>query len=274
MNRKFHFTRATRKSIVDYVFNRKPAEPEKPSAPVDNGFLCAALTDKGKVRPTNQDALVISDELRIYGVADGMGGHKGGETASAGCRDTVLSALAGKTPALENISAAVDQANEVLFHQQETDPNLTGMGTTLSLMWMSDAFVYMAHVGDSRIYCLRDGALQQMTDDHSLVAELVRRGALTPEQAENHPMRNVITRAVGTDVKVEADLAVEERRAGDVWLVCSDGLHGLVSDEQMADVLREHAPAEAATLLMEAAMNAGAHDNVSIVVLLDKEGAK
>lgn len=274
MNRIFHFNREPRRSLAGYVFNRKTGEQTAPDAPADSGLLCVALTDKGRVRPVNQDALVISEELRLYGVADGMGGHKGGETASAGCRDAMLRALEGKSPALDVLSAAVEQANETLFRQQLGDANLTGMGTTLSVVWMSDSFVYMAHVGDSRIYCLRSGTLRQMTDDHSLVAELVRRGALTPEQAENHPMRNVITRAVGTEEAIEVDLAVEERRAGDIWLVCSDGLHGLVSDARMADILQHNAPDKAAELLLASAMNAGAHDNVSIVVLQDKEGAK
>lgn len=274
MNRKFHFNRATRKSLVDYVFNRKLSEPEQAAQPVENMLICAAMTDKGRVRPTNQDALVVSRELRLFGVADGMGGHKGGETASAGCRDAVLNALTEKAPALDVLRAAIEQANAVLFRQQQTDANLSGMGTTLSVLWLSDVFVYIAHVGDSRVYCYRDGVLHQKTEDHSLVAELVRRGALTQEQAENHPMRNVITRAVGTDEAIEVDLAVEERRAGDVWLVCSDGLHGLVSDEGMTAVLRENSPEKATELLMQAAMDAGAHDNVSIVVLQDKEGAK
>lgn len=274
MNRKFHFNRVTRKSITEYVFNGTSNDPENPETVEAGALVCAALTDKGLIRPTNQDALVVSREMHVYGVADGMGGHKGGETASAGCRDAVLQAMAGQKPALDSLRVAIEQANAALFRQQKDDPNLSGMGTTLSLLWLSDTFAYMAHVGDSRIYCYRDGTLQQMTDDHSLVAELVRRGALTPAQAENHPMRNVITRAVGTDEEIAVDLAVEERRAGDIWLVCSDGLHGLVSDAEMAACLSQNPPAKAAELLMKAAMTAGAHDNVSIVVLMDKEGAQ
>ncbi len=271
MNRKFHFTKASRKSLTDFIRGRESADDPKPqqAAPV----TCAALTHKGKVRPTNQDALVVSEPLGLYGVADGMGGHRGGETASAGCRDEILRALTEEEkPSLQGLRAAIEKANAALFRQQAEDESLAGMGTTVSLLWMSDHFAYMAHVGDSRVYCLRDGELQQMTDDHSLVAELVRQGVLTREQAEQHPLRNVITRAVGTEEGIEVDLATEERRAGDIWLVCSDGLHGLVTDESMAEILRQNEPARAAELLLEAALEAGGRDNISVVVLLDEEG--
>lgn len=274
MTRKFHFTKATRQSMTDYVrgkaFASAAAKEDTPRAPL----VWAAQTHKGKVRPTNQDALVVSEAMQVYGVADGMGGHKGGETASAGCRDEVLRALEGEKPGLQALKSAIEAANVALFCQQEADESLSGMGTTLSLVWLSDDAAYLAHVGDSRVYCLRDNELQQMTDDHSLVAELVRKGAITAEQAEKHPLRNVITRAVGTETGIEVDLAVEERRAGDIWLVCSDGLHGLVSDEEMAKTLRENAPAKAAELLLQAALDAGGRDNISVVVLQDKEGAR
>lgn len=273
MNRKFHFTKATRKSIEDYVLQRRDQQEETPAQP-GGALVCAALTHTGKVRPTNQDALVVSEEMRVFGVADGMGGHKGGETASAGCRDAVLAALAEAAPGTDTLRKAIETANAALFRQQKEDEHLSGMGTTLSVAWLSDDFVYIAHVGDSRVYCLRDGELQQMTDDHSLVEELVRKGMLTPEQAENHPMRNVITRAVGTEDDILVDMAVEERRAGDLWLICSDGLHGLVADAEMAEILRENAPDKAAELLMNAALAAGGRDNISLVVLLDKEGSK
>ncbi len=273
MNRKFHFTKATIKSMTDYAQGQAMEtahEPVRlPAAPV-----CAALTDKGCVRPANQDALVISEELQLYGVADGMGGHRGGETASAGCRDAVLAALAGATPAREPLRKAVETANAALFRQQKEEEKLSGMGTTFSGLWRGEHEVHMAHVGDSRIYLMRDGTLQQMTDDHSLVGELVRKGILTPQQAEHHPMRNVITRAVGTEEGVEVDMAAEERRAGDLWLICSDGLYGMVPDSDMETILRENEPDKAAHLLLDAALKAGGRDNVSVIVLLDKEGIR
>ncbi len=269
MNRKYHFSKDTLQRLKDFLLpgREKPEEnsavPEKPAA--------YALTDVGKVRATNQDALVISEPLQLYGVADGMGGHNGGETASAGCRDAVIAYLEGKTPSVDALREAIREANAALFRQQAEDEKLSGMGTTLSVIWLSEHFVYLGHVGDSRIYRFRDGELSQMTDDHSLVGELVRQGYLTPEQAENHPNKNVILRAVGTETDIEVDLAVEERRAGDVWLVCSDGLHGMVTDRQMEAILAVNTADAASRLLMDAAMAAGARDNVSLVLLKDGE---
>ncbi|MBQ3484031.1 MAG: Stp1/IreP family PP2C-type Ser/Thr phosphatase [Clostridia bacterium] len=273
MSRKYHFTRDTMKRLRDFAAGREePAAPAAQEAPAP--LTVCGLTHVGKVRLSNQDVLVESGELRLYGVADGMGGHNGGETASAGARDGVIQALKDRKPSLEALRSAVEEANLALFRQQEEDKSLAGMGTTLSLIWLSDQFVYMGHVGDSRIYLLRDGEMQQMTDDHSLVGELVRAGFLTPEQAENHPNKNVITRAVGTEEGIEVDLAVEERRAGDTWMICSDGLHGMVPDEMLEKLLKAHGPEKAAELMMEAALENGGRDNISVVVLHDGEGAR
>ncbi len=274
MKHKFRFTKDTMKRLTDFIRHQEekpsaePAEPEKPGACVH------ALTDVGKVRSSNQDALVVVESLMLYGVADGMGGHNGGETASAGARDGLIAALKGQTPSIDALRAGVTQVNADLFRQQAEDEKLAGMGTTLSVIWMSEHFVYLAHVGDSRIYRFREDKLEQMTDDHSLVGELMRAGYLTPEQAENHPNKNVILRAVGTEAGIDVDLAVEERQAGDCWLICSDGLHGMVSDGQMEAILREHAPDEAAKRLIEAALAAGGRDNISVVLVQDGEVAR
>lgn len=271
MNRKFHFTKATQKRLTDYVLEHG-VQMETPRSRIP--LVAGCLTHIGKVRPTNQDTLVVDEALRIYGVADGMGGHKGGETASAGARDAVLEALRDEEPSMEAMRKAVETANAELFAQQAADEKLSGMGTTLSMLWFSDAFAYIAHVGDSRVYVLREGKLQQLTDDHSLVAELVRMGQLTEADAEKHPFRNVITRAVGTEEGIRVDLAVEERHAGDIWLVCSDGLHGLIDIEMMETTIKSHAPAAAAELLLNAALQAGGRDNISVIVLYDEEGAR
>ncbi|MBQ2953897.1 MAG: Stp1/IreP family PP2C-type Ser/Thr phosphatase [Clostridia bacterium] len=271
MNRKFHFTKATRKRLMDFLRGKiAPAEASAPRVPLRS----AAQTHVGKVRATNQDALVVSEALQLYGVADGMGGHKGGETASTGCRDAVLAALEERKAGTAALKEAIQVANAALFRQQQEDERLSGMGTTLSVIWLDEASVHIAHVGDSRVYCLRDGELLQMTDDHSLVGELMRQGVLTAEQAEKHPMRNVITRAVGTEEDICVDLATEPRRAGDIWMVCSDGLYGMVKEADMTDILRENAPEKAAELLVEAALNGGGRDNISVVVLHDEEGAQ
>lgn len=272
MSRKIRFSKESQSSLNDFFVHRSPEQPKsKAEENLPAGILCAFRTDVGKVRANNQDAPIVSEKLRLYGVADGMGGHKGGEVASTSARDDLLRELEGKTPSVAALSGAIEEVNRQIYHQQEHDDALTGMGTTLSVLWMSDNFVYIGHVGDSRVYLLRDGEFKQMTLDHSLVEQLVREGVLTEEEAQNHPMRNIITRAIGTDESVEVDVVVEERRKGDMWLACSDGLHGLVDDRQMRDALRQYAPEKAADVLLKAALDAGGRDNVTLVIVHDGE---
>lgn len=272
MSRKIRFSKESQSSLNDFFVHRSPEQPKsKAEENLPAGILCAFRTDVGKVRANNQDAPIVSEKLRLYGVADGMGGHKGGEVASNSARDDLLRELEGKTPSVATLSGAIEEVNRQIYHQQEHDDALTGMGTTLSVLWMSDNFVYIGHVGDSRVYLLRDGEFKQMTLDHSLVEQLVREGVLTEEEAQNHPMRNIITRAIGTDESVEVDVVVEERRKGDLWLACSDGLHGLVDDRQMRDALRQYAPEKAADVLLKAALDAGGRDNVTLVIVHDGE---
>ena len=272
MSRKIRFSKESQSSLNDFFVHRSPEQPKsKAEENLPAGILSAFRTDVGKVRANNQDAPIVSEKLRLYGVADGMGGHKGGEVASTSARDDLLRELEGKTPSVAALSGAIEEVNRQIYHQQEHDDALTGMGTTLSVLWMSDNFVYIGHVGDSRVYLLRDGEFKQMTLDHSLVEQLVREGVLTEEEAQNHPMRNIITRAIGTDESVEVDVVVEERSKGDLWLACSDGLHGLVDDRQMRDALRQYAPEKAADVLLKAALDAGGRDNVTLVIVHDGE---
>lgn len=272
MSRKIRFSKESQSSLNDFFVHRSPEQPKsKAEENLPAGILSAFRTDVGKVRANNQDAPIVSEKLRLYGVADGMGGHKGGEVASTSARDDLLRELEGKTPSVAALSGAIEEVNRQIYHQQEHDDALTGMGTTLSVLWMSDNFVYIGHVGDSRVYLLRDGEFKQMTLDHSLVEQLVREGVLTEEEAQNHPMRNIITRAIGTDESVEVDVVVEERRKGDLWLACSDGLHGLVDDRQMRDALRQYAPEKAADVLLKAALDVGGRDNVTLVIVHDGE---
>ena len=257
MSRKIRFSKESQSSLNDFFVHRSPEQPKsKAEENLPAGILSAFRTDVGKVRANNQDAPIVSEKLRLYGVADGMGGHKGGEVASTSARDNLLRELEGKTPSVAALSGAIEEVNRQIYHQQEHDDALTGMGTTLSVLWMSDNFVYIGHVGDSRVYLLRDGEFKQMTLDHSLVEQLVR---------------NIITRAIGTDESVEVDVVVEERRKGDLWLACSDGLHGLVDDRQMRDALRQYAPEKAADVLLKAALDAGGRDNVTLVIVHDGE---
>lgn len=269
MKHKFRFTKDSMKRMTDFI--RRQDAPRKAAQPPQPVLRVHALTDVGRVRPNNQDALIVCEEAKLYGVADGMGGHNGGETASAGARDGLIAALRDKSPSVEALHDGVVQVNAELFRQQAADEKLTGMGTTLSVLWMNEHYAFLAHVGDSRIYRFRDGRLEQLTDDHSLVGELVRAGFITPEQAENHPNKNVILRAVGTEAGIDVDLATEARKPGDIWLICSDGLHGMVSDSRMEALLAEHPIEECASLLMEEALHAGGRDNVSVVLVQDGE---
>ena len=274
MNRKFRFTKDTMKRLTDFI-RHKEAQPAKDAVAQDQPTLAVyALTDVSKVRSSNQDALVVDQGIGLYGVADGMGGHNGGEIASAGARDGLIAALKDKAPSLDALRDGITKVNADLFKQQAEEESLSGMGTTLSVIWMSEHFVYLGHVGDSRVYRFREGKLELMTDDHSLVGELMRAGYLTPEQAENHPNKNVILRAVGTEEGIDIDLAVEERKAGELWLICSDGLHGMVKDSQMEAILGVNTPEAAAKLMMEAAMTAGGRDNISVVLVKDGEVAR
>ncbi len=227
-------------------------------------MLVFSKTNKGLVRPTNQDTLIVLGSL--LGVADGMGGHKGGETASRVAAQVIKNLLNGKTPEPNSLRLGIDAANRRIFDMQRHDSALSGMGTTLTLLWEGEKKILVAHVGDSRAYLYRDGRLTLRTQDHSVVGELVRSRAITPEMAKTHPYRSVITRALGTEPTVEPDVFAEEKRAGDVWLLCSDGLYNMVEDSEIEKTLGELADEAAADKLMELALEAGGHDNVSLLL--------
>ena len=223
-------------------------------------------TDPGRVRRRNEDAFIVDPPL--FAVADGMGGAQAGEVASrlaaAAFREyRDADALAPE----ERVQAIIKEANRRIYDRARTDSEVSGMGTTVTAALLTDGRVVIGHVGDSRAYRIRDGRLEQLTDDHSLVADLMRSGRLTPEEAEGHPQRSVITRALGTDPDVDVDTLVVEAVAGDLFLLCSDGLSTMVSD---ADVLRTVEGAgtldEAARDLVRAALSGGGEDNVTVVL--------
>ena len=256
----------------------KPAgQPEEQAAPeqAEAGrkvcLRCTSRTDVGLVRPNNQDAVILGGGL--MGIADGMGGHRGGETASAGARDGLIRALEGKEPARDALEEAVKTVNQELWDRQASDESLAGMGTTLSVLWPAEEQMLIAHVGDSRIYLLREGKIRQVTRDHSMVADMVRKGLLTEEQAAVHPMRNYITRAVGTEPTIQADILGVERQTGDRWLICSDGLHGLLGKEELARLMAEEDLEEAADQMMREALDRGGRDNISLVLVSDDGAA-
>lgn len=232
-----------------------------------------AHSDVGRVRTVNQDAALVSERLGLFAVADGMGGHRGGEVASELALDALARTVEGGPIASSgSLIDAVLDANEAVFDQANGDPDLRGMGTTLcALALVEDADgerLVIANVGDSRAYVLQDGELVQVTEDHSLVAEMVRGGHLTPDEAAVHPKRNIVTRALG----IEADVAVDywERDAvmGERYLLCSDGLFNEVAEPRIAATLRQVADAaRAAKELVELANAAGGRDNVTCLVV-------
>lgn len=228
-------------------------------------------TDVGRLRRNNQDAVIIGNGLA--GVADGMGGHNGGEIASAGLRDGLLRETENSTASCEKLEESIQKVNKELWEQQERDAALTGMGTTLTVLWPTAEKMIIAQVGDSRAYLLRNGALCQVTNDHSMVADMVRKGVLTEEQAACHPMRNYITRAVGTDDTIEPDFFLHDRIKGDCWLICSDGLHGMVKKEDIQGMICPDDLEGSVERLLQAALDNGGKDNVTIVLLRDDSGA-
>lgn len=235
-------------------------------------MIVASRTHTGLVRPNNQDTLLLADGL--YGVADGMGGANGGEVASNGAVKVIGEMLLGRTPDLIGLEAGIQAANRRLYEQQAQDAQLSGMGTTVTVLWEGADEVYIGHVGDSRAYLLRAGALSQITQDHSVVAEMMRQGILTKEKAKRHPYRNVITRAVGTSSGIEVDVIRLDKQPGDIWLICSDGLYGMMEDTQIEEALKTLPLDEAADRLLSLALAGGGRDNVSLVLLAVAEVAQ
>ena len=231
-----------------------------------------AATDTGLVRTGNEDSSFRGETL--IAVADGLGGHQAGEVASA-IAISAIAELEGRefaTPeeAREALGAAIVKGNLTILAKATQDPDSWGMGTTVTAAAVaSERHLQLAHVGDSRAYLLRDGDLEQLTTDHTVVGELVRRGRLTPAQAAVHPERSILTRAVGLDPGVPVDLPDPlELQPGDQLLLCSDGLTEAVDDDQIADLLAATADGNAACrALIDAANAAGGPDNITVVLL-------
>ena len=226
----------------------------------------AVVTDTGRRRIGNEDAYVFKPPF--FAIADGMGGARAGEIA-AGLAAAALEEGAEPTSA-EGIVALIDEANRQIWERSIQDPDTSGMGTTVTaaLVAAEPGKVVIGHVGDSRAYLYRDGTLAQLTTDHSLVVELVESGILTPEEAERHPQRSAITRAVGTEPTVEVDAFTVDAEPGDLYLICSDGLTDMLTEEELEDVLAKTAadPARAADALVAAANARGGEDNITVVL--------
>lgn len=243
----------------------------------------AGLTDIGQVRDHNEDCIGWLPELGLMVLADGMGGLKAGEVASAMAVEVITAELEAELKDLTvtdydevtgyaheslAVGRAVAKANASIFGVAQSQPQCAGMGTTLVVGLFYDNRLTVAHVGDSRMYRLRDGELEQVTSDHSLVQELVDRGFYTPEQARTAANKNIVTRALGIGADVDVDMQEEVALVGDIYLLCSDGLNDMIDDEQICTILLDHhADLDlAAEQLVEAANGEGGRDNVSVLI--------
>ena len=224
----------------------------------------AALSDVGRARQSNEDSYLERSPLFV--VADGMGGARAGEVASAIAVETANAADVGASPE-QDLAAVAKNANREIYEKAQADSEHAGMGTTFTGALVTGREIAIGHVGDSRMYRMRDGELERLTHDHSLVEEFVRQGKLTPEEAEVHPQRSIITRALGPEPDVQVDTFTYPGRDGDVYLMCSDGLTGMISEDQVAEILSAGGPLQdAAQKLIDAANENGGRDNITVVL--------
>lgn len=236
-------------------------------------YLAAAATDRGRKRPSNEDAFGFSVENGVYVVCDGMGGAAAGEIASSLAVDEVLHLLTGNTHEVpialpEAVEQAINAANDAIFVRAQRNQKLSGMGTTLVALAVREKNVWVLNVGDSRCYRLRNGCLEQLTLDHSLVEEQVRMGRMSRAEALRSPFKNVITRALGTQNRVTPDIFGLEAEPGDLFLLCTDGLTRELSDADIASLLVQGQALDAqCTCLVEAAKKAGGHDNITCILV-------
>ncbi|HEX5223801.1 MAG TPA: Stp1/IreP family PP2C-type Ser/Thr phosphatase [Solirubrobacteraceae bacterium] len=231
-----------------------------------------AVTDTGRQRRANEDSLLARSPLFV--VADGMGGAQAGEVASRLAIESFQPGIGSDGNPEESLEALAQAANTRIHERSHSDAEHAGMGTTLTAVYVDEEQIAIAHVGDSRAYCLRAGELVRLTDDHSLVDELLRQGRLTPEEAIEHPQRSVITRALGPEDSVEVDTRSYAAREGDVYLLCSDGLTTMLPEERIRELLLGNRDLRAAgEALVAAANEAGGRDNITVVLLRLEEVA-
>jgi PPM family protein phosphatase len=230
-----------------------------------------AVTDPGRTRRHNEDAYVI--EPPLFAIADGMGGAQAGEVASR-LATAALKEAGANGGGERRISDLIQEANRRVYDRSSTDPNTSGMGTTITVALVEDDTVAFGHVGDSRAYLIRDAQMEQLTEDHSLVNELLKTGKLSPEEAVTHPQRSVITRALGTDPDVDVDTFSVRAVTGDLFLLCSDGLTDMVSEESILDVVEQNRSDIDVALraLVRAANRGGGQDNITVVAFEIADG--
>ncbi len=225
----------------------------------------AVASDTGRKRRRNEDNYVVTPPL--FAVADGMGGAQAGEVASKLAASTLEAEDRRPLPGAERVAALIQEANRRVYDRAVTDPAASGMGTTMTVALVEGMTVAIGHVGDSRAYLVRGETMEQLTDDHSLVNELLKSGQLSPEEAQGHPQRSVITRAVGTDPDVDVDVFSIEGEDGDVFLICSDGLTDMVADVEILELVERHRDDldRAVRALVAAANRGGGEDNITAV---------
>ncbi len=229
------------------------------------------ISDKGLKREGNQDSFLIDDRLGVFVVADGVGGHFGGEVASAIAVDTVREVVshpkAVEFKPKEVVVQAYEEASHRIFDRATNDPKLNGMGTTMVMSYVRDNKIFIGNVGDSRCYLYRKPFVWQLTEDHSLVNEQIRLGMMTEEQARKVIGKNVITRSVGFERDVFPDILEREISSGDVFLFCSDGLTGMVPDDEMMSIFNSTPIEKVVPLMIQRAIEHGGDDNVTVLVL-------
>ncbi len=247
-------------------------------------IVFGAKTDVGKVREMNQDFCIASaDRPHLFILCDGMGGHRSGDVASRTAAESIetyvrmQSALDYDDEKAERVlRGAVSYANNIVYTRAKSMKELAGMGTTVDICMVDFDMLYIAHVGDSRVYLLREGQLCQLTTDHSLVEEMIQSGLITESEAQSHPNKNVITRAVGTNRTVQCDFLAQELKQDDILLMCSDGLSNMLTESEMKNILiSSDKPQTIAEELVEKANINGGKDNITAIVVkkLLKEGA-
>jgi serine/threonine protein phosphatase PrpC len=224
----------------------------------------AAVTDPGRKRRRNEDSYVMKPPL--FAIADGMGGAQAGEVASR-LATAALTESGSEADGEQRIVDLIQEANRRVYDRSSTDPNTSGMGTTITVALVENAEVAFGHVGDSRAYLIREARMEQLTEDHSLVNELIKTGKLSQEEAEVHPQRSVITRALGTDPDVDVDTFSVTAQTGDLFLLCSDGLTDMVSENSILDVVKRHRDDinRALKALVKEANRGGGQDNITVV---------
>lgn len=240
-------------------------------------MMVGAVTDVGLIRENNQDCMFAGsiESFPLYIVADGMGGHNAGEIASSMAVDIIEKVftvnkdkLISEESIKQTIEEAIVTANEKIYLQSKKIPDYAGMGTTITLAYIFENKIYIGHVGDSRAYFITKDEIKQITDDHSLVNELIKNGSITPEEAINHPQKNLITRAVGTSSDIQLDFYVLDYKPNDILIICSDGLTNMLNDDDIMKLIKSEDDIDiACNNLISIANENGGRDNITVIVI-------